>query len=164
MLALLTAICSFSASAADDPGSDVEAEYYEQKLSVKRYVAAGSGMPLRSQFFLGEELIAGPDMYEILGRPDYAEKFRRRSTVNVTLAAVGAGSLVGGFALAAARAGDLRSIGVGSGMVIAGVLCFTIPTFHRSDPGKWDEVNTLIAGYNIDLAQRLGVPLTVSAP
>lgn len=152
------------AFAAEPAVPDPLVSYRQEKLSVVRYVAAGSGVRLRSEYYQGGRMLFGPQVYAVLGRHDLVETWERRVAVNVGFGVGGAALALGGLAMTSPGGSDRTSTAVGFALTFVGVSCVAVPFFNRADAGDWDEVDGLIDRHNIGLAERYGVPLTVAAP
>ncbi len=152
--------------AAETPSASALAEYRAEKLTVQRYVRAGSGAHLKSEYYQGETRLWGSKVYEILGHPELIQKYHRRNAANVGFVLGGAAAFLGGCALQLSNHvvfGD-EDMAIGGGLMAVGAVSVGVVFLNRPDRGDWDEVGGWIESYNVALAERLGVPLTVTAP
>ena len=174
MLPLIFVLPALAAetSAASEPvvpaptTTTILAQYRAEKLTVQRYVRAGSGAHVRSEYYRGDTRLWGSQVYDILGHPELVQQYHRRNATNVGFVVAGAATMLGGFALGLSNHvvfGD-NDIGIGGALTLVGAGSIGIGILNRPDRGDWDEVNGWIDSYNVALAQRLGVPLTVTAP
>ncbi|MES2643977.1 MAG: hypothetical protein V4850_31095 [Myxococcota bacterium] len=93
---LLSAIFSLALAAAPAVTPEVRA-YLDQRITAERFVAAGSGLPLRTEYRRGGELLLGGEVYEIIGRDDLAKVWWDRNNFNWALGGAGLGSLATGI-------------------------------------------------------------------
>ena len=105
-------------------------------------------------------------MYEILGHPELIQKYHRRNAANVGFVLAGAAAFLGGCALQLSNHvafGD-DDMAIGGGLMAVGAVSMGVVFLNRPDRGDWYQVGGWIESYNVALAERLGVPLTVTAP
>lgn len=106
--------------------------YLQEKLSVVRYVAAGSGVRLRSEYYQGGRMLFGPQVYAVLGRHDLVETWERRVAVNVGFGVGGAALALGGLAMTSSGGSDRTSTAVGFALTFVGMSCVAVPFFKAS--------------------------------
>ena len=154
------------ALASEPPTASALAEYRAEKLTVQRYVRAGSGAHLKSEYYQGETRLWGSKVYEILGHPELIQKYHRRNAANVGFVLGGAAAFLGGCALQLSNHvvfGD-EDMAIGGGLMAVGAVSVGVVFLNRPDRGDWYQEGGWIESYNVALAERLGVPLTVTAP
>lgn len=92
MLPLLLVGLGLAAEPAVSP--EVRA-YLDQRIEIRRFVTAGTGQTVKTVYRRGGRSLSGPDVYELLERPDLAAAYRKRNRTNWAL---GAGGVVVGMA------------------------------------------------------------------
>jgi len=94
-LALILPTFAAETPAAETPAASALAQYRAEKLTVQRYVRAGSGAHLKSEYYQGETRLWGSKVYEILGHPELIQKYHRRNAANVGFVLGGAAAFLG---------------------------------------------------------------------
>lgn len=87
--------------------------YLDQRITVQRYVAAGTGAYLRTEYRRDGQLLLGGELYEVMGRDDLAKIWWERNNFNWAMGGAGLASIATGI----------------------GVLVWTGSTFQRQDVG-----------------------------
>ena len=117
--------------------------------------------------FRGEdrEPLPGASFYEVLGRPDLAAEYRRKASVRTIVMLTAIAPVIGGTILFVANAAGAQSRGTYIvGGVVAGVGVAGLIGAAAMDPEPVDATTArrLARDYNLELAERLGVPPELS--